>query len=140
MQLQPYLFFDGHCAEAFRFYQRVFGGTLDMITHGDSPLSNETPAEWRDRIMHARLEVGDAVLMGSDVPPDEYKPPQGCFVSIGVDAPAEADRIFHELEDGGRVIMPVAETFWSPRFGMLVDRYGVSWMVNCAPAEKPAVA
>ncbi|HEX6938141.1 MAG TPA: VOC family protein [Longimicrobiales bacterium] len=130
MQFVPYLGFDGQCAEAFRFYHAVLGGELTILTHGESPLADEVPAEWRDRVMNATLVAEGAVLMGGDAPPGEGATPQGFCVAIQVDEPAEAERIFHALLDGGRVTMPLQTTFWAERFGMLVDRYGTPWIVN----------
>jgi PhnB protein len=85
----------------------------------------------RDRILHARLVVGDRVIMGSDVPPEHYVKPEGLFVSVTAKTPADADRVFHALADRGTVTMPIAKTFWPTRFGMLVDRFGTPWMVSC---------
>lgn len=134
MHLNPYLNFNGDCAAAFRFYEQSFGGTLMMQTHGDTPMKDHVPADWQDRIIHARLTFGDNVLMGSDSPPENYAPPQGMYVSIQVAARGEGARLFDVLAQGGRVTMPFEETFWSPGFGMLVDRFGTPWMVNCQPA------
>lgn len=134
MQFHSYLFFDGQCAEAFRFYEQVLGGKLEMQTHGDSPIAGEVPPETHDLILHASLKVGDALLMGSDSPPEHFEKPQGFSVSIQVDDPADADRIFHALAENGTVKMPIEKTFWATRFGMLVDRFGTPWMVNCDQA------
>ena len=132
MQLQPYLNFNGQCEEAFRFYEQCLGGQIMMMqTHGDSPIANEVPTEWHRRILHARLVVGDAVLMGSDSPPEHYARPQGLYVSLNVDSPADADRIFNAFAENGTVMMPIQQTFWAVRFGMLVDRFGTPWMINC---------
>ena len=132
MTFNSYLYFDGNCQAAFRFYERCLGGQLvRMLTHKDSPMADKAPAELRDRVMHARLVVGDAVLMGSDGMPGQHDVPKGFSVNIGVDTPAEADRIFSALSQNGTVNMPIQETFWALRFGMLVDRYGIPWMVNC---------
>jgi PhnB protein len=135
MQFTPYLNFNGDCASAFLFYQRVLGGTLEMKTHGDSPVAGEVPPNWHSRILHARLVIGEAVLMASDSPPEMYARPQGLFVSIGVQEVAEAERIFKALAEGGSVMMPIGKTFWAERFGMLVDRFGTPWMINCATGE-----
>ena len=135
MLLQPYLNFDGRCREAFTLYQQVLGGRIEaMIPFSETPAEHAVPAEARDGIMHACLIVGDAVLMASDAPPGMYEEPKGLFVSIGVEDPDEVERIFHALADGGRVTMPVEKTFWSERFGMVVDRFGIPWMVNCTAA------
>ena len=134
MQVHPYLNFQGQCAEAFRFYERVLGGKITfMQTHGDSPMRDETPPDWHDAVMHASLQVGDQVLMGSDAPPPHFEKPQGFSVSVSVEEPADAERIFNELSEGGRVTMPMEKTFWAERFGMCVDRFGTPWMVG---AEK----
>ena len=89
------------------------------------------PSEWRKKILHARLTVGDQALMGSDAPPERYDKPQGFSVSLNVDKPAEAERIFRALSENGKVQMPLEQTFWAVRFGMCVDRFGTPWMVNC---------
>jgi PhnB protein len=135
MQIAPYLNFDGQCRAAFEFYEQCLGGKIEqLMTHADSPMAAQTPPAWRDRIMHVRLVVGDYVLMGSDAPPEYYQRPQGLYVSLTVGEPAEAERIFQALAENGAVQMPLQETFWSARFGMLVDRFGTPWMINCQPA------
>lgn len=92
-------------------------------------------AEWRNKILHARLTVGDQVLMGSDAPPDRYEPSKGFSVTLGVNDPAEAERLFKALAEKGTVQMPLEQTFWALRFGMLVDRFGIPWMINCEQAK-----
>ena len=132
MQLNSYLFFNGQCEAAFKFYEQCLGGKIDaMLTHAGTPVEGQVPANWRDKIMHARLVVGDAVLMGSDAPPEHFQQPQGFSVALGVDEPAEAERIFNALADKGTVRMALQQTFWALRFGMLVDRFGIPWMINC---------
>ena len=133
MQVNPYLNFDGQCAEAFRFYAQVLGGTIEaMMTHGESPIAGEVPPGWHDRILHARLVVGDQVLLASDSPPEQYQKPQGLYVSLSIDKPADAQRIFDALAENGTVTMPFENTFWAGGgFGMLVDRVGTPWMINC---------
>lgn len=136
MQLSPYLAFNGNCAEAFKFYERLLGGKIVMMmTHAGSPAAEHTPSEWQDKIMHARLTIGDQVLMGSDAPPQYQQTPQGFSVSIQIDDPEEGERIFNGLAENGTVKMPFQQTFWAARFGMCIDRFGVPWMVNC---ENPA--
>ena len=135
MQLNPYLSFDGQCEAAFNFYKDALGGEIPfMMRYQDSPMAEQTPPEWRGKIMHARLVAGGNVLMGSDAPPDRYRPMQGFSVTLSIEEPPEADRVFHALAAGGTVTMPIQETFWARRFGMLTDRFGTPWMVNC---EKP---
>jgi len=133
MDISPYLMFQGNCEEAFKFYHQCLGGNLEaMIPHEGTPAAEHTPAEWHKKILHARLNVNGQLLMGSDCPPDLYKTPEGFSVSLQIKDPAEAERIFQTLAEGGRVNMPLQQTFWAARFGMLVDRYGIPWMVNCA--------
>lgn len=133
MQVNPYLHFNGQCAEAFRFYEQVLGGRIEaMMKHGDSPMAEQVPPAWHDKIIHARLVMGDQVLMASDSPPEYYEKPQGLYVSLNVEKPSDAERIFTALAENGTVKMPFAKTFWAAGgFGMLVDRFGTPWMVNC---------
>ena len=136
MQLNPYLTFNGRCEAAFRYYEKILGGKiLMMMPHEGTPAAEHVPTEWRKKIIHARLLVADKLLMGSDAPPDRYEQPTGFSVTIGVDTAAEAERIFHALADNGTVRMPLQETFWAIRFGMLVDQFGIPWMVDC---ERPS--
>ena len=136
MELKPYLMFNGQCAAAFKFYEKVLGGKIKaMLPYAGSAAEDHVPAEWRDKIMHARLIVGDEALMGSDAPPDRFDQPKGFYVTLGVADPAEAERIFQALAENGSVRMPLQQTFWAARFGMLVDRFGTPWMINC---EQPA--
>ena len=135
MQVNAYLTFDGQCEAAFKFYERCLGGRIEaMFTHEGSPMENEVPPQWRKKIMHASMKVGDQVLMGSDAPPDRYEKPQGFSVSINLDDPAVAERVFGELAQQGTVQMPLQQTFWAARFGALVDQFGIPWMVNCEQA------
>ena len=132
MQLNSYLFFKGNCKEAFTFYAKVLGGKIiTMMTHGETPAAEHTKPEWQDKIIHARMTVGDQLLMGSDAPPEHHRPMQGFSVSLSVDEPGEAERIFQAFSEGAQVTMPIQETFWAIRFGMLVDRFGTPWMINC---------
>jgi PhnB protein len=132
MQVNPYLEFNGQCEEAFRFYERCFNGKIEMmLTHGESPMADKVPVEWHKAVMHARLNIGDRVVLGSDRPPQQYKAPQGISVFLGIDDPAEAERVFRALEENGKVGMPLQETFWALRFGMVVDQYGIPWLINC---------
>jgi PhnB protein len=128
MKLDPYIFFDGRCAEALKFYEKLMGAKVEqMMPYGDMA---RTP-DLRDKIMHANVKIGESTLMASDDGLGTYKTPQGYRVSLSVDTPAEAERIFAGLSEGGSVMMPLAETFFSQRFGMLTDKYGIPWMVNC---------
>jgi PhnB protein len=101
-----------------------------MMTYGESPMAEKVAADLRSKIIHARMLIGDRALMGSDAPPDQYAKPQGFSVSLTMKDPAEADRIFNELGQSGNVTMPIQKTFWSVRFAMLTDRFGIPWMIN----------
>jgi PhnB protein len=138
MQLSAYLNFDGQCEAAFKFYEQCLGGEIQMMMrYGESPMAAQVTPESRNKIMHVALAVGDGVLMGSDAPPQRYEKPQGLFVHIRIDNPAEAERLFQALSENGTVRMPLQQTFWAARFGMLVDRFGTPWMINCGqPKEK----
>ena len=140
MQLNPHLHFNGDCESAFKFYEKCLGGKITfMMPHEGTPVADQVPGEWRKKILHASLKVGDHVLMGADTPPDHYQKPQGFSVTLGMQDPAEAERVFHALAENGTVQMPLQETFWAARFGMLIDRFGIPWMINCEKtAEKAA--
>jgi PhnB protein len=132
MQLNTYLLFNGDCEQAFKFYERVLGGKIEaMMPHSGSPVESQTPKEWLNKILHARMTVGNQVLMASDAPPGRYSKPGGFSVNIGFTDPAEADRTFAALSEGGTVHMPIGQTFWARRFGMFTDRFGTPWMINC---------
>ena len=132
MELNPYLTFNGQCEAAFKFYEKVLGGKIEaMMTFGSSPMAEQTPPEWRNKIMHARMSVGGKTLMASDAPPDRYEAMKGIMVTLGIDDPGEAERIFRALSERATIQMPIQKTFWAERFGMLVDKFGTPWMVNC---------
>lgn len=135
MKLNPYLMFNGQCEQAFKFYEQCLGGKITaMMTYGEAPdptMVEQTPPEWRSKIMHTSLTLGDQELMGSDSPPNYHEDAKGFSVSINLNDPAEAERIFHMLATDGTVQMPLQQTFWAHRFGMLVDQFGTPWMINC---------
>lgn len=134
MSLSCHLTFDGHCEAAFRSYQQILGGEITtLLRFGESPLGAQVPADWQARILHANLQVGALSLLGSDAFPGAYQRPQGFAVTLGVAEPAEAARVFEALADGGQIQMPYQPTFWTPGFGVLVDRFGTPWEVNCDP-------
>jgi len=135
MQLNPYLNFNGQCEAAFKFYEQILGGKIrGMMTWGEMPGADQFPAEAHKLIMHATLTVGDEVLMGADSPPGRYQQPKGMNVSLHLKDIAEGERIFNALAENGSVTMAFQPTFWSPGFGMCVDRFGIPWMVNCEQA------
>jgi len=135
VQINHYLHCNGQCEAAFKFYEKVLGAKIDgMFTFGDSPMAKEVPSDWQKKVMHARMTVNGNVLMGADASSERYQRPQGFSVSIGVKEPEEAERVFKELAQNGTVQMPIQKTFWSARFGMLADQFGIPWMVNCEQA------
>ncbi len=132
MHLNPYLGFDGSCEEAFKFYEITLGGKIKaMMTFEGTPAAEHVPAEWRKKIMHTALDLGGPVLMGSDARGEHYHKPQGISVSLSVEKVADAERIFGAFAEGGKVLMAIQQTFWAARFGMVTDRFGIPWMINC---------
>lgn len=130
MQLTSYLFFNGNCAEAFALYKSVLGGDIvALVPYAGAPGTERFGPDWQDKIMHARLVAGTAQLMGSDSPPEYYSAPGGLSVMVTVDTIDDAERIFAGLAEGGNIEMPISESFFAHRWGSLVDRYGISWMV-----------
>ena len=137
MPIEPYLFFNGHCEEAVEFYKKALGAeVIMMMRFKDSPEpypSGMLPPGSENKIMHVSLRVGDTTVMASDGRCTGQTSFQGFSLSLTAANEAEADRIFAVLADGGQVQMPLDRTFWSPRFGMVADRFGVAWMVTVAP-------
>ena len=141
MKLNPQisLAFNGQCEAAFSFYEQCLHGTITfMLTWGDSPMAAaDAPAGWDAKIAHATLRLGDTAIVGSDVPAALYKPPQGFEVVLQMEDAGEADRVFQALAEGGTIAMPLQETFWALRFGVVVDRFGIPWSINCERANEP---
>jgi PhnB protein len=138
MRIEPRisLVFNGECDAAFRLYQQCLGGTVTFrLTWGESPMADQAPSEWRDKIVHATLTVGGTVLYGGDVPPGQYEPPQGFQLQLTLDDVAAGERIFTQLADGGQITVPLQQTFWAQRFGAVVDRFGIPWGINCGERE-----
>lgn len=133
MKINPYLIFNGDCKAAFTFYAQALQGRIDvMMSFGESPAREQFPSDLHNLIIHTCLSVDDQRIMGSDTTPDRPTDDMaGCSISLNVDSIAEAERVFAALSEDGSVQMPLEATFWAARFGMLVDRFGVSWMVNC---------
>lgn len=131
MNINPYLGFAGKCEEAFKFYEKVLNGKIAfMMKKGESPMADQTPTAERNHVMHASLQVGNETIMGGDAPSQHFSKPAGFCVSVGVKELAEGERIFKALSEGGKTQMPFQKTFWSPGFGMCIDRYDIPWMVN----------
>ncbi|HUN70422.1 MAG TPA: VOC family protein [Burkholderiales bacterium] len=137
MQIQPYLFFEGRCEEAIAFYRKALGARVEMLMrYGDSPEPPQPgmcPPGSEDKVMHASLRIGEAVMMVSDGRMQGKPAFQGFALSLDAATEAEADRLFSALGEGGQILMPQGKTFFSPRFGMVADRFGVSWMVIVLP-------
>lgn len=133
MRITPYIQFrDGRCREALAFYAQVLGGRVVASTpFSDAPGGAPVSADWTDKVMHAQFEAEGITLFACDAPPQFQHVPQGIALALTVETAEAADRIFAALCDGAEVTMPIAETFWALRFGMLDDRFGVSWMVSC---------
>jgi PhnB protein len=132
MDLQPYLFFEGRCEEAIEFYKRAVGAKVEMLLRFKESPEKEacsTAAGMEDKVMHSTLHVGDAMLHMSDGHCQGAASFQGFSLSLTVATEAEADRLFAGLSEGGQVQLPLTKTFFSPRFGIVADRFGVSWMV-----------
>jgi PhnB protein len=126
------LYFDGRCQAAFELYERCLGGKIAfLVKWGDSPMASEVPPDWHDKVLYARFALGASELLGADVPPGGYRPPQGFGVMLEFNDTAEAQRVFNGLAANGVVRMPLRETFWAALYGGLVDEFGVPWELNC---------
>lgn len=136
MRLNPHLQFHGQCEVAFKFYERCLGGRIAvMMRYGDSPEGEQMQTDWREKILHTTLAVGNYLLQGADVPPQSYQKPQGFSVMLNIEDVTEAERVFNSLSDNGSVQMPLQETFWAKRFGLLIDQFGTPWTVNCGKSR-----
>lgn len=139
MKITPYLqFSSGQCREALAFYSDVLGGKVTgLMEFGEAPGPDGAPVDddWKDKVMHAAFEADGLSLFACDAPPEYQQTPGGIVLTLTVDTPADAERIFARLSEGGHVTMPMEETFWAERFGMLADRFGMPWMVDC---DKPS--
>ena len=131
MRLNPHLQFEGRCEAAFKFYETCLGGKITfMIRYAETPAGDKVPPEWRDKVIHATIAVGDYMLQGADVPPGYYQKPQGFSVNLNLLDLAKAERVFNALAENGTVKMKFQETFWTRGFGMLIDRFGIPWVIN----------
>jgi len=132
MQMCVYLSFKGDCEAAFKFYERTLGAEVGSIfRYEGSPMADQAPAGWADKVMHGSVTVGDQVLMAADVAPGQYVAPKGFTLSLQMKSTDDAERIFRELAEEGTVVLPLEQTFWAARFGMLIDRFGIPWQINC---------
>jgi PhnB protein len=132
MTLNPQLSFNGQCEAAFKLYEQCLGGKITfMLTYGNSPMKDQVPPEWHNKIAHATLTIGNDSVAGSDPPPAQYEQPKGFCMQLNLNDPERGERIFQTLAENGTVQMPMQETFWAVRFGVVVDRFGIPWAVNC---------
>jgi PhnB protein len=139
MQMTTYLSFRGQCEEAFKCYEATLGGRVGPIfRYIGTPLASQVPADWQDKVMHGSLTIGDQVLMAGDVAPEHYEAPKGFSLSLQMKDTSEAERVFNDLAKNGRIVMPLEKTFWAARFGMLVDRFGIPWQINCDESDGTA--
>jgi len=128
MRMNTYLNFAGKCAEAFRFYEKHLGAKVGMMmTHGQSPDQTGVGPDWRDAVLHARISIGGTELMAADIPNAE--PMRSAYLTLGMDSDSEAERIYSALAEGGKVLMPMQETFFASRFGQVRDQFGMNWMI-----------
>lgn len=135
MQVNPYIFYNGNCEAAFKYYEQALGARIEMmLTWKHAPPEIKPAPGQDDKVMYARLTMDGEVLMAGDAPPGHFHAPQGFAVSLMIEDSAEAERRFKALADGGRVTMPFAPTFFSKGYGMCTDRFGIPWMVNCRAA------
>ncbi len=131
MQMSVHLNFAGNCAEAFAFYKKVFGAKNDFtMKYGDAPEGAPVPPDWKDKVIHTSIPLGDGHLMGCDAPPGRSTPLGGFQISLLGKDEGEVKRLYEALKEGGSVQMPIAPTFWSPLFGMCTDKFGVAWMIG----------
>lgn len=132
IQVNPYLSFNGQCEAAFTFYAQCFGvPTPQFFRFAGSPMADQAPPDWQNKIMHTTLVIGSSSIMGADALPQAFTPPAGFSMSVVVDKIEDADRVFNALARGGKIDMPLQETFWAARFGMVTDQFGIPWLVNC---------
>lgn len=132
MKVITYLHFEGRCEEAFNFYANALGGRIEGLFNWEgTPAAEHAPPEMGKKVLHVSLAVGDQTLMGCDCPPGTYQKPQGFAVSLNLNDPEKAKRVFDTLSKNGTVTMPLEKTFWAALFGMLVDQFGIPWMINC---------
>jgi PhnB protein len=134
MLVEPYLFFEGRCEEALDFYHKALGAEVTaLMRFKESPDPDMCPAGAEDKVMHATVRIGNTTIMASDGMSSGHSAFQGFSMCLSLSDKGEAARLFTALSDGGQVQMPLAETFWSPLFGMVTDRFGVSWMILVTP-------
>ena len=142
MQLTTYLNFGGNCEEAFKFYEKHLGGTVNfLMRHGEMPGGGgEVKPDWREKVLHAQMSLGGTTLLGADVDPGRFQPMRSAYLTLTLQTTPEADRVYGLLSEGGEVFMPIAESFFAHRFAMLRDRFGVNWMLLHPKEQQPRSA
>ena len=135
---QIYLSFNGQCEAAFRFYEQRLGATsASLIPYANSAMAGDVPPGWETKIMHGSITLGGIIVAGADPPPGQYEAPKGFRIFLEADDPADTERLFHALADNATIEMPLQQTFWSLRFGVLTDQFGIPWTISCARAPEP---
>ncbi len=130
MKVFIYLNYGGSCRQAFEFYEQHLGARItSLVTHGEQPGSGAVPADWKNAVLHARIDIGGTTVMGADIPPDRFQPMRSAYLSLMLDSSEDAERCYALLSEGGEIFMPIEETFFAHRFAMLRDRFGTSWML-----------
>jgi PhnB protein len=128
MKLITYVNFGGNCAEAFHFYEENLGGKiLNSMTHGESPVGTNAPADWKDKVLNSTMQLGETVLMGADI--SSYQPMRSAYLTLMIDTKEETERIYNLLTDGGQIFMPLSEQFFAGAFAQCRDRFGVNWVL-----------
>ena len=139
MQMTTYVNFRGQCEDAFKFYETTLGARVGpLFKYAGTPFADDVPANWQDKVMHGSLTIGNQVLMADDAVPERYEQPQGFSLSLQMSDASDAERVFKALATDGRVVMPLEKTFWAARFGVVVDRFGIRWLINCDGAGSDA--
>jgi PhnB protein len=130
MKLDVYLNYGGNCEQAFRFYEQHLGAKVTMMMkHGEMPGAGKAPPGLENKVLHSRMELGGAVVLGADVPPDRFQPMRSAYLTIHAESTAHAEQLYKVLTDGGEIFMKMEETFFASRFAMLRDKFGTSWML-----------
>jgi PhnB protein len=130
MQLNAHVTFDGTCEDAFKFYEKHLGGKIEVLMRYEgTPALGMAPADWKNKVLHGRISIGGTILMGADAPPGRYDAPRGISISVSVASDPDAEKAFAALSEKGTVSMPIQETFFASRFGTVVDKFGIPWMV-----------